>query len=161
MNKIDFRTSRYFPGQVIFLGLLLLIIGVPVFSVSLLGGFVLWFISLVIFTTHYRLRVDMDSKTYHDYLWILGMKRGEKGKFNTIEYLFIKKSMVTETMRLRVATTTIEKEIFDGYLKFSDQDKIHLLTMDSKENLINRMKSMAASLHVRILDYSEGNPLQI
>lgn len=118
-------------------------------------GMILWFISLIIFTTHYRLRIDPENKVYHDYLWILGFRSGEKGKFITLEYLFIKKNTVSQTMRLRVASSTIQKDVFDGYLKFSDQHKIHLLTLSSKENLINRLKFMAALLKTRIIDYSE------
>jgi hypothetical protein len=134
------------------------IIGLPVLFIKPLIGLILWFISLVIFTTHYRLSIDQDSKVYHDYLWILGFRSGEKGRFNTLEYIFIKKSSVSQTMRMRVASSTIQKEVFDGYLKFSDQHKIHLLTLESKENLINRLKFMASSLKTRLIDYSEDTP---
>jgi hypothetical protein len=130
----------------------------PVLFVNPIIGLILWFISLIIFTTHYRLSIDQDKKVYHDYLWILGFRSGEKGKFNTLEYIFIKKSNVSQTMRMRVASSTIQKEVFDGYLKFSDQHKIHLLTLDSKENLINRLKFMASSLKTRLIDYSEDIP---
>jgi|APTNR8051073442_1049403.scaffolds.fasta_scaffold00003_13 hypothetical protein len=158
MNKIDFKTSGYFPGHIMLLGILLVIIGLPVLFIKPLIGLILWFISLVIFTTHYRLSIDQDSKVYHDYLWILGFRSGEKGRFNTLEYIFIKKSSISQTMRMRVASSTIQKEVFDGYLKFSDQHKIHLLTLDSKENLINRLKFMASSLKTRLIDYSEDTP---
>lgn len=158
MSKIDFKTSGYFPGHIILLGVLLAIIGLPVMFVKPIIGMILWFISLIIFTTHYRLRIDPENKVYHDYLWILGFRIGEKGKFNTLDYLFIKKSNVSQTMRLRVASSTIQKEVFDGYLKFSDQHKIHLLTLDSKENLINKLKFIAALLKTRIIDYSETTP---
>ena len=158
MNKIDFKTSGYFPGHIMLLGILLVIIGLPVLFINPIIGLILWFISLIIFTTHYRLSIDQDSKVYHDYLWILGFRSGEKGKFNTLEYIFIKKSNVSQTMRMRVASSTIQKEVFDGYLKFSDQHKIHLLTLDSKENLINRLKFMASSLKTKLIDYSEDIP---
>lgn len=158
MNKIDFKISGYFPGHIMLLGILLVFIGLPVLFVNPIIGLILWFISLIIFTTHYRLSIDQDRKVYHDYLWILGLRSGEKGKFNTLEYIFIKKSNVSQTMRMRVASSTIQKEVFDGYLKFSDQHKIHLLTLDSKENLINRLKFMASSLKTRLIDYSEDTP---
>lgn len=161
MNKIDFKTSGYFTGHIIFLGVFLLAIGLPLIFVNVIGGLILCFISLVILTTHYRLNIDLDNKTYHDYLWILGFRNGEKGKFNALEYLFIKMSNVTQTMRLRVVSSTIRKEVFDGYLKFSEHDKIHLLTMDSKESLIKKLKSISSRLKVRIIDYSEGNPKEI
>lgn len=158
MSKIDFKTSGYFPGHIMLLGILLLSIGLPVMFIKPIVGLTLWFISLVIFTTHYRLSVDPDNKVYHDYLWILGFRSGEKGKFNTLEYIFIKKSNVSQTMRMRVASSTIQKEVFDGYLKFSDQHKIHLLTLDSKDKLIDKLEFMAASLKTRLIDYSDDTP---
>lgn len=161
MNKIDFKISGYFSGTIIFLGVFLLVVGLSIFFVSQIGSLILFFISLVIFTTHYGLAVDLDNKVYHDYLWILGFRNGEKGKFNTLEYVFIKKSNVTQTMQLRVASSTIRKEVFDGYLKFSEHHKIHLLTMDSKENLIKKLKNISIRLKVRIIDYSNGEPKEI
>jgi len=158
MTKIDFKTSGYFPGHIMLLGILLVFIGLPVMFVNPIIGLILWFISLIIFTTHYRLSIDQDNKVYHDYLWILGFRSGEKGKFNTLEYIFIKKSNISQTMRMRVASSTIQKEVFDGYLKFSDQHKLHLLTLDSKENLINKLKFMATLLKTTVIDYSEDTP---
>lgn len=140
------------------LGILLVIIGLPVLFVNPIVGLILWSVSLIIFTTHYRVRIDHDNKVYHDYLWILGYRNGEKGRFNMIEYIFIKKSGISQTMRLRVASSTIQKEVFDGYLKFSDQHKIHLLTLDNKENLIKKLEYIASSLKTRLIDYSEDIP---
>jgi hypothetical protein len=95
-------------------------------------GLIILLISLIVFTTHYRLTVNFDTKEYHDYVWILGLKNGVKGRFETIEYLFIKKNKVSQTMNLKSLSSTIRKDVYDGYLKFSDKDKIHLLTNDSK-----------------------------
>jgi len=67
-------------------------------------------------------------------------------------------SNVTQTMHLRVVSSTIRKEVFDGYLKFSEQNRIHLLTMDSKESLIKKLKRISALLKVRVIDYSESEP---
>lgn len=161
MKKIDFKTSSYFPGHIILTGIFLLALGLAVISMYMIAGLVLCFISLVILTTHYRLNIDLNNKAYHDYLWILGFRTGEKGKFNTIQYLFITSSNVTQTMHLRVASSTIRKEVFDGYLKFSEGNKIHLLTMDSKERLTKKLKNISAQLKVRVIDYSGGDPKEI
>ena len=161
MNKIDFKISGYFSGTIIFFGVFVLVAGLSIFFVSQISSFILFFIGLVIFTTHYRLSIDLDNKTYHDYVWILGFRNGEKGKFSAIEYLFIKNSNVTQTMRLRVVSSTIRKEVFKGYIKFSEHDKIHLLTMDSKERLIKKMKAISARLKIRVIDYSDGEPKEI
>lgn len=155
MQPVDVKTSPYFSGSIIILGYLLAGGGLPLLFVSLPGGFISLFTAFIIFSTHYRLRVDLNAKAYHDYLWILGFRYGERGTFENVEYLFIKKSAFTQTMRLRVASSTIRKEVYDGYLKFSEQEKIHLLTMDKKEQLLARLRPVATQLKTRVIDYSE------
>jgi hypothetical protein len=155
MQPVDFKTSSYFSGSVTILGYLLVGVALALLFVNVTGGLLSLFIGIVIFSTHYRLRIDPTSKAYHDYLWILGFKHGERGTFERIEYLFIKKSIHTQTMQLRVASTTIRKEVFDAYLKFSEREKVHLLTMDSKEQLLARLAPVAAQLKTQVIDYSE------
>jgi len=155
MKVIDIRTSLYFPGSILFIGVLLLVIAaVLLFDKGLVGIIPLIF-SVIIFTTHYRLRIDLDSKEYFEYLWILGFKNGEKGKFENIEYLFIKKAKVSQKMNSRASSTTIRSEVFDGYLKFSEENKIHISTQSTKEKLMNQLTPIASVLRVKIIDYSE------
>lgn len=161
MREIDFKTLPYFSGTMTFLGVLLLFSGLWMMSVSILVALALVLLSVIIFTTHYRVSIDLEHKTFCDYLWILGFRRGERGRFDNLEYLFIKKNKVSQTMRLKVASTTIRKEVYDGYLKFSDTNKIHLLTMDDKAKLINRLKVIAQQLDSRVIDYSDGEGKEV
>lgn len=161
MNVIDFKTSPFFSGKIIFIGILLVVLGLFVVLKSILAGLIILFVSVLIFTTHYRLRIDLAKKMYFDYVWILGLKNGDNGKFEKIEYLFIKKSNVSQKMNHIVVSTTIQKEIYDGYLKFSDLEKIHLITQDSKNALIEKLRVISDKLNVRIIDYSEGEPKEI
>jgi len=162
MNNLDVKTSLYFPWTFIFFGALLGAGGIAlVVSGSAVIGVVLILTGLTLLTTHYRLAVNFETKTYHDHVWVLGLKYGEKVKFEKIEYLFIKKSKVSQTMSMRVASSTIHKEAFDGYLKFSEKDKIHLFTKDNKEDLVAKLKVLSTALKVKIIDYSVGEPKEI
>jgi hypothetical protein len=151
---INFKTSSYFSGSVKAAGVLFFIVGFPIVTVNPYIGVILWFSCLVIFTTHYRITIDSDKKEYHDYLWILGLKSGEKGVFDSLVYLFIVKSRVNQTFSIRVASTTIQKEVFDGYLKLSPEKKIHITTADDKEKLLKKLTSISAQLNIRIIDYT-------
>lgn len=154
MKTIDFKTSEYFSGAVILAGIILFITGLAIINLALLGGILLCLASLVMMTTHYRLTIDYEKRKYHDYVWFLGLKNGESGKFERIEYLFIKKAKVSQSLGLRAANSTIRKEVYDGYLKFSDDVKIHLITRDDKSNLIKKMKMIADKLNVKIIDHT-------
>ncbi len=161
MNIIDFKTSNYFSGVVIIVGVIFSVTGISILFANIIIGLVLLFASVIIFTTHYRLSLDFEKKVFHDYLWILGMKSGEKGNFEAVEYLFIKKSKVSQTMSVRVASATVRKEVYDGYLRFSEEEKIHLLTKDSKKGVEKKLRQISSMLKVRIIDYSEGEPKEI
>jgi hypothetical protein len=161
MNLVDFKTSWFFSRTIFFLGVFLAFIGIVGLITNLIAGLIVLAVCVVIFTTHYRLSVDFENKIFHDYVWILGVKRGEMKRFEEIEYLFIKTSTISQTMNARIASTTIRKEVFDGYLKFSEEDKIHLMTMDDKNDLILKLKVISGKLNSRIIDYTDGEPIEI
>lgn len=158
---MDYRLARYFSNQWIFVGFLLLAGGAVLIFKTLVGGVILVLISVVIFTTHYRLAIDLNKKSYYDYVWLLGLKFGDKGIFEKIEYIFIKKNKISQTMNTRVSSTTIRKEVYDGYLKFSEENKIHLVTQDSKQQVVSKLVEIATKLNAKIFDYSEGEPKEV
>ncbi|HOX81650.1 MAG TPA: hypothetical protein PLJ60_00685 [Chryseolinea sp.] len=161
MKTIDFKTSNYFSETIFIIGVIFSLTGIFVLFANIIIGLGLLFSSVVIFTTHYRLSIDYEKKVFHDYLWILGMKSGEKGNFEEVEYLFIKKNRVSQTMSVKVASATVRKEVYDGYLRFSETEKIHLLTKDNKKNVVKKLREISSMLKVRIIDYSEGEPKEI
>jgi hypothetical protein len=161
MEIMDYRLARYFSNQWIFVGFLLLAGGAVLIFKTLVGGVILVLISVVIFTTHYRLAIDLNKKSYHDYVWLLGLKFGDSGTFEKIEYIFVKKSKFSQTMNTRVSSTTIKKEVYDGYLKFSEENKIHLLTEGSKKQLVKKLSNIATKCGVKIFDYTESEPTEI
>lgn len=159
-NVLNFRTSLYFSGSIIFLGVLLLI---PSFitRISLIATVPFLFVSLIIFTTHYRLEIDLQRRVYRHYVWLLGMKRGNPESFEKIDYVFIKRNKVSQSMHSRVASSTVHSEVFEGFLRFSEKDKIHLITARKKESLVKKLKIIASQLNTQILDYSEEAPVAI
>ena len=161
MKKVDFRTSPYFSGVFIFIGILLALIGAAGLFINVMDATILLFVSFMILTTHYRLSINLDTKTFHDYVWFLGFKNGEKGKFERIEYLFVKTNRVSQKMQLKAANSTIRKEVYDGYLKFSETEKIHLLTKDNKQDVVKKLREISAILNVKIIDYSKGEADEI
>ncbi len=161
MNVIDFKTSAFFSGRIIFVGILLAVFALFMVWKSLLAGLIIFIISVVIFTTHYRLRIDFAKKTYFDYVWFMGLKNGDHGKLDRIDYLFIKKSRVSQKMNHIVISSTIQNEIYDGYLKFSDGEKLHLLTKESKNDLLEKLKVISGKLNTRIVDHSEEESKEV
>ena len=107
MNVFDFKTAVFFPRRIIFTGVLLVFAVLLAVLKSLVLGLIILLVCVVIFTTHYRLRIDYTKKVFFDYVWILGLKNGDHAKFEKIEYLFIKKSRVSQKMHHIAASTTL------------------------------------------------------
>jgi len=159
MRIHDFKTENYFPFHVLLVGGGLLLIGLSMVTLKLfMGGLIVLLIGIIIVTTQYRFRIDLDKKEYQDYIWILGMKAGKRIQYDEIRYIFIKQSQESQTMGLRAATTTIHKTVFDSYLKFSEQEKIHLITRDNRKDLIEKLRPISQKLKTEILDYTFGEP---
>jgi hypothetical protein len=154
--KIDVKTSPFFPWTINIMGIALVFSAGIVIFFHFLIGLALLIGSALIFTTHYRLMIDLDQRVYHDYVWIMGMKHGKPASFEKIDYLFIKKSHTVQNMYARVYTTTLRKDVYDAYLRFSETKKIHLVTRESKHRLVKQVKSLAAQLGVEVIDYTDG-----
>lgn len=161
MKPLDFKTSGYFPGTFIFTAVILCIVAVPVIFMNVIAGLIMLLVSVIIFSTHYRLAIDLEHKVFYDHVWILGFRSGEKKKFERIEYLFIKTNNVSQTMSLKAASTTIRKEVYDGYIKFSENEKVHLITKDNKKALIAKLLPISKALNLKVIDYSGGAPEEV
>lgn len=156
MSPTDFKTDNYFSWHVRVMAIGVLPVAIMLLEKSVLGSLALLFISVVIFTTHYRLSLDFSKKVYREYLWILGMKDGKPHRFDDLAYFFIKKNISSQTMGLKAATTTVVKEVYDAYLKFSNEEKLHITTTNHKHKLIDKLRPISKQLKIEILDYTEG-----
>jgi hypothetical protein len=155
-DKIDFRTSAYFPSGLIFAGVVILFIGfVVALVVKPLVGIIIALAGVAMTTTHYRLEIDFKNKRYKDYVWFFGFKNGEQEQFEKIEYLFIKQTRLSHNLNSLVSTRTIAKDAFNGYLKLSNGEPIHLLTRSNKPALVKRVNEIAQALQVDVVDYSK------
>ncbi len=157
----DFRTTPYFSGGILYLGISMVLPGLFITSINILASLPFFLISLIIATTHYRLEVDITNKTYRQYVWLMGLKWGEREPFETIEYMFVKRNKVSQTMNSMLNAREVHSEVYDGFLRFSEKDKVHLATTRTKVNLLKKLTPIANTLQVEILDYSDGTPTVI
>jgi hypothetical protein len=151
--RADFYTSMYFP-QSVRTGAVLALLLVFIPPIHLVVKLAVVIASAVVLAAHYRLRIDNRNKEYFDHVWLMGMRWGEHGRFDTIDHLFVKRNKVRQTMHSRVSSTTIRSEQYDGYLRISEDNKIHLISSRNKESVLKRLKSLSLLLDVDILDYT-------
>jgi hypothetical protein len=155
VKRFDFFTGPYFPKGFMLIGGILLPFGILLAFVQAAIGITLIVVGLIT-TTHYRLQIDQGKRHYREYVWFLGLKIGKPVSFETIEYFFIKTSRESQTMNSgRIATSTITKLVYDGYLRFSEHDKVHVATKDKRETLVSKITPMSKALNVPIMDYTQ------
>lgn len=59
-----------------------------------------------------------------------------------------------QNLNSMLSTSTIHVAVYDGYLRISENNKIHLLTSRNKEAVMKKLKALSALLQVDILDYT-------
>lgn len=153
-QHLDFHTSPYFPGS-------LRALGISLFLTLVVPGHILakipfLIVGVALITSHYRLRFDWAKNAYYDYVWVLGLRFGRWEPFDHIEYLFIKKNQMRQNLNSMLSTSTIHVAVYDGYLRISENNKIHLLTSRNKEVVVKKLKALSALLQVDILDYTDA-----
>lgn len=158
----DYKTLKYFSTSAVFMGAGLLIFG---FTLLFTPYFYIGIISLVliilIFTTHYGLEINVTNKTYRHYIWVLGIRKGTIQSYNLIEYIFIQSATMSYSMNSRVTSQTFTNLVFNGYLKFTDDVKIHMMQVENKVDIIEKLRGMAADLKTEIIDFTETEPIAI
>jgi hypothetical protein len=157
VKPVDFYTSSFFPQGFRLVGFIIGGFGILLAFVQPWVGIPMIVASLVVGFTHYRLQVNVTSRQYREYVWFLGFRIGKPVQFENIEYFFIKTSKESQTMNSgRISTMTIRKNVFDGYLRFSEHDKVHIATRDDREAILKKITPMSAALKVPIMDYTQS-----
>lgn len=153
--KFDYRTQYYFPPHIVTAGHVLIFVGMVVMVwVQWMTGLCALLIGLFLVSLNYGIQIDTEKKQYLDYLFILGYKKGTWRRYKKVEYFYITSGMVTTTMQLRAASSELAHMEYNGYIKFSEEDKVHLVSSKRKRKVIIFVEKMARDLGAKIKDLS-------
>ena len=137
---ISFKTHYYFPFHFRALGVLIIpVIVVPIFPMLSIG---LFFLSFLLITSHYRLEINPELKTYKEILWIFGFKQGQTIPYDSLEYIFINTNKRNIDFGYAVRFSS-SKKVFAAYLKLKNGTKLYLGENISETKLTSRMASLA------------------
>lgn len=147
------RVENYLPIHLVTLGIGFCVAGLIYITTNPVIGLGLILAGLILSTTHHRLEVSSKDKYYREYVWVLGLKRGEKINFNEIKYWYITKSKTSQEYGPVYWRLNTNGQSFNGYLKFNDKENIFIGHSLSKGRLINKIKRINSSLKLDIKDY--------
>jgi hypothetical protein len=156
-----FDVLPYVPRRFVFgfFFLLIAFFGLVTATYWLIGvGFL---ISIICLTTFYKVEINTTEKWFKEYTWVLGLKPGERVKYQTLDYLFINVGKVSESMSSRVQTRTVTRDEYRGFIKFDDKEKIHILTNGDYQKLVKEMTEIAKKFNTHLIDYSSGHQIQL
>lgn len=157
-TKFNYNTQHYFPNNVKIIGILFLVSGLIVFTLGYyLPSILFLFLGMFIFITRYGIEIDIEKKKYTDYLSLFGFKNGQSKEFQTIESIYLNEGMKTTKMHLRGHATTLSKKEYNGYIKFSEDQKIHLLSSEKKNDVEKLLNQMCSDLNITLSDYSKDS----
>ncbi|MDA0194737.1 MAG: hypothetical protein O2887_01425 [Bacteroidetes bacterium] len=157
-GKVRFRLDTLFDWRMKFLAILILLSGLVVVSINYIISALLFLISVSILTGFSALEIDFEKKTYRRYSWLLGWKYGNSINFNAVDNIFINQSVDrSKYYSLSNRSTIFKNKVFNGWLKFSNEKKLHLFTRKNKNELEDNLKPIAKILKITILDHTSEN----
>jgi hypothetical protein len=138
------------------IGIISIVAGLGIFaSGNILASLIFLFLGMFIFITKYGIEIDLHTKKYLDYLSLFGYKKGKVQKFDSIESVYLTSNKKSTRMQLRAARNTITKVVYSGYIKFSEEEKIHLMDSEKKAEVEKLLNQMSKDLSVECFDYSK------
>jgi len=166
---LKIRTGFWVPfafrfAAILFVPLIVLSFFRPYASLASHGvSLVLLFLAVIAITTQEFVLFDMSAKTYFEYRWMLGFKKGEVTHFHGIEKMFINRIiMVKENYKyapgalspIMSPNTEARSTIYKCFLKFDNGEKMVIDSGEDKDKLIARLRIYNRILKTTILDTS-------
>jgi hypothetical protein len=155
MKKVmSLKTGSYFEWHMKIAGAVFILVGIAWISQNLIGGALLIIAGLSTFLINYHFTIDTKEKVYQDGLTIFGLKLGRKNKYQSVEYLFLKTGKASRTYNSRIQSSIITYLEFNGYIRFSEDKKVHLISAKAKQDAIDKLVPLSNFLNVQIVDYT-------
>lgn len=153
----DIQSGPLLPWHFRLLGLLMVLF-VPVLAAgSIILIIILELIGLTMIFSFEGTQIDPGAKRYREYTSILFLKSGKFMSYSGVERIFIVTSKINETMHSARAnnTLTFEKRMFDAYIVFTPENKIHLVSDKSKERVMKKITPLSQTLQVSVVDHTK------
>jgi hypothetical protein len=153
-NKVDIKYASLFPLPFRFLALLFFMFALALILERTILAIVLMVVSGFVISGYEGTEIDMATNTYREYKSFFFFKSGTMMKYSGIEKIFVN---TTKTTQQFYTAHTTKSSIFDdiefnGFLKFDNGEKIHLLRKRKKSDLINALEKISALLKVPVED---------
>jgi len=157
MNKVLINQGRVLESGYRYMISLLLVCGmvVSIVAINNLIGFILMIalssLLIMLWTTFYMLEIDIKNQTYLEFTAVLGYKFGTIHSFDGIEKIFIDAEVYSQKIYGYGPNAHEMKSYeFKAYLRFSNGEKLFLVSDEDEKELIERLQSTVRKLKTQI-----------
>jgi len=145
MKTIDVFVEFLFPFHFRLMGVALIVGAIiPMFPWVSAALFLL---SFLLISTHYRIKIDLQSQTLKEYTWIFFMRKGKSIKLHKPQYVYINTNEKLMNYG-RVAQLTSRNINFTAYLKLENNKTIYLGESTKEKRLLNKAQKIATILSI-------------
>ena len=121
-------------------------------SQSYIFDVILFILGVLLLTSHQRLVVDMKSKKYFEFYWVLGLKMSNsENSFQEITSVFCDSGKYSQEYG-KYNRWFISGTIYNGYIELKDQDNLYIGQNKNKQSLLNRLEKIGTQLNVAVED---------
>jgi hypothetical protein len=138
---------KYITPVLVGIGIWLIVINHPIW------GALPVILAALILTTNYVTEINLSSKSYRDYLSLLGVKLNvEENRFNQLDRIVITKGNYAQTVNTRVQSRQMEWADYTATLLMDNNITLDLVTRTDKEELMKGLKEFSEFLQVDVED---------
>ena len=154
MKKTTIQIKHFFGGVYMYLGLLFAMLGVIFLIFDLRVSIALLFISILVFSTVYKLAIVKEKGYYQDYLWLLGIKIGRKRSFKSLDSLILNKFKYKQKLNSRGSSTVIEYDLYKGFIVFDGDNKVFIGESKKRSKIDKRIHELKDAYQLEVIDKS-------
>lgn len=155
-KKVNVRYGSLFPWPFQLIAGIVLIIAISLVFERTVIAIAFIIVSGFVLTASEGTEIDLASKTFLEYKSFYFIKSGTRESFSGMEKIFINTSKSRQQMYTAHTTkSSIYENIeYNAFLKFDDGTKVHLLKKRKKDDLVKRIRDIAAKLGVPVEDHT-------
>lgn len=151
---IKFKSKHYFHGVYMFVGSLFVMISLMAILYEPIISIILLVLSIIVFTTVYKVRIDLNEKTCFDYIWFLGFKKGEKFTFDEVTRVNMYKNSVSQRLNSRGSSSTFHYTLYKGVIIFDNNRTVYVGESKDKDKMLDKLQGIAVKLHAEVKEAS-------
>lgn len=149
-KPMKYATPFLFSG-----GIFLLVADHPVWATLLV------LLSIIILTTNYVTEINLNERSFDDYLLLLWIPLNrDRKRFKLLKYISITKGNHAQTVNTRAQSRQVDWSDFTATLLF-DNDSLDLITNTNKKELLYALREFSDFLKVDVQDNTSSSPYWI